>query len=152
MCVSLYVIKFLLKSGHSGSPTPQTWIFLIAEDYSCLVTFQAIFAVCSLCGDCRSHSAPVCSQSYLDKRGLPQSLPVHLSQAPWMPEGSPQDSVIKSPPASAGDAGSLVSSPREGNSNHPSTLASETSTCRRAWQTTVHGHKESGMTWVTKQQ
>ena len=64
--------------------------------------------------------------------------------------GFPGGSVVKNPPANAGDSG-LISrserSPGEGNGNPPQYSCLENPMHRGAWRATVHGgHKELGMT------
>ena len=54
----------------------------------------------------------------------------------------PDDSVVKNPPANAGDKGSISGlgrSPREGNGNPLQYSCLENSKVRGAWQATVHG-------------
>ena len=60
--------------------------------------------------------------------------------------GSPVGSVIKNPPANAGEAGSvpgLGRSPGEGNSNPLQYSCLGNPTDRGAWRTTVHGVTKS---------
>ena len=58
---------------------------------------------------------------------------IHLSTCHHLGNGFPGGSVVKKPPANAGDAGDTSSildlgrSPREGNDNHSSSLAWEIS-------------------------
>ena len=61
----------------------------------------------------------------------------------------PGGSVVKNPLANAGDMGSIVGSrrfPGEGNGNPLQYSCLENLTDRGAWQVTVHGVAESGMT------
>ena len=64
--------------------------------------------------------------------------------------GFPGDSVVKNPPANAGDTGlisGLGRSPREGNGNPLQYSFLGNPMDRRAWQAIVHGiTKESDMT------
>ena len=63
--------------------------------------------------------------------------------------GFPGGSVVKNPPANAGDAGSipgLEGSPGEGNGNPLQYSCLENPTDRGAWQATVHGVAESDTT------
>ena len=64
--------------------------------------------------------------------------------------GFPGDSVVKNPPANAGDAGSIPGSGRSpggGNGNPLQCSCLENSMDRGAWQPIVNeGHKESDMT------
>ena len=56
--------------------------------------------------------------------------------------GFPGGSVVKNPPANAGDAGSMPGSgrsPGEGNGNPLQYSCLENPTDREAWQATVHG-------------
>ena len=66
------------------------------------------------------------------------------------PGGFPDDSVVKNPPAHAGDLGltpELGRSPREGNGNPLQYSCLENAMDRGAWQVTVHGvTKKSDMT------
>ena len=60
--------------------------------------------------------------------------------------GFPSDSVVKNPPANAGDAGSIPGSersPGEGNSNPPQYSCLGNPMDRRAQQSAVHGVAES---------
>ena len=65
-------------------------------------------------------------------------------------QGFPSGSVVKNPPANAGDAGLVPGSersPGEGNGNSLQYSCLGNPMCRRAWQATVHGvAKESDMT------
>ena len=64
--------------------------------------------------------------------------------------GFPGGSVVKNPPANAGDAGLIPGpgrSPREGNGNPQQYSCLGNPMDRRVWQATVHGvTKESDMT------
>ena len=63
--------------------------------------------------------------------------------------GFPGGSVVKNPPANAGDVGSipgLEGSPGEGNGNPLQYSCLENPTDRGAWQATVHGVAESDTT------
>jgi len=60
--------------------------------------------------------------------------------------GFPGDSVVKNPPANAGDAGSIPGSGRSpggGNGNPLQYSCLENSMDRGAWQATVHGVTKS---------
>ena len=60
--------------------------------------------------------------------------------------GFPGDSVVKNPPANAGDAGSIPGSGRSpggGNGNPLQCSCLENSMDRGAWQATVHGVPKS---------
>ena len=60
--------------------------------------------------------------------------------------GFPGDSVVKNPPANAGDAGSIPGSGRSpggGNGNPLQCSCLENSMDRGAWQATVHGVTKS---------
>ena len=62
---------------------------------------------------------------------------------------SPGDSVVKNPPANAGDTGSIPEwgrSPQGGNGNPFQYSCLENSTDRGAWQAVAPGVAESGMT------
>ena len=61
--------------------------------------------------------------------------------------GVPGGSVVKNPPASAGDTGSILGlrkSPGEGNGNPLQYSCLENSTDRGAWWAIVHGVPKSG--------
>ena len=65
--------------------------------------------------------------------------------------GFPGDSVVKNPPANAGDAGSIPGSGRSpggGNGNPLQYSCLENSMDRGAWQATVHGVTKS-QTWLS---
>ena len=69
----------------------------------------------------------------------------HLGIPRWIkeliPRGFPGGSVVKNPPANAGDTGSLPGlgrSPGEGNGNPPQYSCLENPMDRRAWRATVH--------------
>ena len=67
------------------------------------------------------------------------------------PMGLPDDSVVKNPPANAGDAGfipGLWRSPREGNGNPLWYSCLENPTDRGAWWASVHGATKS-QTWLS---
>ena len=67
--------------------------------------------------------------------------------------GFPGGSVVKNPPASAGDTGSIPGSgrsPGEGNGNPLQYFCLENPKDRGAWQATVHGVASIGHDLVTK--
>ena len=70
--------------------------------------------------------------------------------------GFPGDSVVKNPPANAGDTGLIPGpgrSPREGNSNPLKYSCLGNPMDRGVWQATIHGtHKKVRQNLVTKQQ
>ena len=70
--------------------------------------------------------------------------------------GFPGGSVVKNPPANAGDTGSILESgrsPGEGNGNPLQYSCLENSMDRGIWWATVHGvTKEVGYNLATKQQ
>ena len=68
--------------------------------------------------------------------------------------GFPGDSVVKNPPANAGDQGSIPGlgrSPAEGNANSLQCSCLENSTDRGAWWATVHGVAKESDTTAIKQ-
>ena len=77
---------------------------------------------------------------------IPQQVNVHMV---WKYLGFPGGSVVKNPPAHAGDSGSIPqsgTSPGEGNGNPLQYSCLENPRNRGAWRAIVHGVTESDMT------